>query len=240
MHTHRFPSRTKQEKWHRNGGKRAACTRTHTQTNIYTQICTCLNLHGLKSVFTVWLWLFLRSTEWQGKRERERGMSPAGGTEIEAKSTKEEIDRGREIQRGQVYIEKRRLQIKTVTLWGTLVIKFNSFQGFDTIKTLVSGWKPPGGCDLMQSQSTPCSSGSWLRSASPAEVLMLLGLEQAGRGPSYQKWALPRGTATDPCYWLWQSHHSGCLRAFHTHVGGTATHPNLTQLELIPWRGDDG
>lgn len=97
----------------------------------------------------------------------------------------------------------------------------------------VSGWKPAGGCDLMQSQSTPCSSGSWLRSASPAEVLMLLGLEQADTGQSYQKWALLRGTATDPCYWLWQSRHSGCLWAFHTQVGGTATHPNLTQLDLI-------
>lgn len=107
-------------------------------------------------------------------------------------------------------------------------------------KTKVSGWKPTGGCDLMLSQSTPCSSGSWLRSASPAEVLMLLGLEQADTGPSYQKWALPRGTATDPCYWLWQSRRSGRLRAFHTHVGGTATHPNLTQLELILWKRDGG
>lgn len=107
-------------------------------------------------------------------------------------------------------------------------------------KTKVSGWKPTGGCDLMLSQSTPCSTGSWLRSASPAEVLMLLGLEQADTGPSYQKWALPRGTATDPCYWLWQSRRSGRLRAFHTHVGGTATHPNLTQLELILWKRDGG
>lgn len=55
----------------------------------------------------------------------------------------------------------------------------------------------------------------------------------------YQKWVLPRGTTTDPCYWLWQSCHSGCLWAFHAHAGGTATHPNLTQLELILWRGDD-
>lgn len=78
------------------------------------------------------------------------------------------------------------------------------------------------------------------QAASPAEVLMLSGLEQAGRKSSYQKWALPRGTATDPCYWLWQSRHSRYLWAFHTHVGGTATHPNLTQLELILWRGDDG
>lgn len=30
-------------------------------------------------------------------------MSPAGGIEIEAKSTKEEIERRREIQKGQVY-----------------------------------------------------------------------------------------------------------------------------------------
>lgn len=172
------------------------------------------------SVLTVWLWISCDQQIDKGK-EKERGMSPAGGTAIEAKLTKREIERGKDIQRGRVYSQTEgyswELWLCELHFWRETSLK--------TLKT----W----GCNLMQSQSTACSSGSWLRSASPAEVLMLLGLEQAGRGPSYQKWALPRGTATDPCYWLWQSCHSGCLWAFHTHVGGTATHPNLTQLELI-------
>lgn len=43
-------------------------------------------------------------------------MSPTGGTVIEAKSTKEEIERGRELEKGQVYSQAERLQMKTVTL----------------------------------------------------------------------------------------------------------------------------
>ncbi len=103
-----------------------------------------------------------------------------------AKSTKEETDRLRKIQKGQVYNPTEGYSRK-LTLRVTMVIKFNSFNGLDGLKRRVSGWTPPGGCDLMQSQSTPCSSGSWLRSVPPAEVLMLLGLKQAGRRPSYQK-----------------------------------------------------
>ena len=75
---------------------------------------------------------FLRLTEWQGRRERERGMSPAVGTEIEAKSTTNEIERERKIQKGLQ--SNWRLQLKTVTLRVTLVITFNSFNGSDRLK----------------------------------------------------------------------------------------------------------
>lgn len=184
---------------------------TNTQTNINTG-----------SALTVWLWISCNRQSDKGK-ENERGMSPAGV--IQARSTNRETEWGNDIKRGQGKCDF------VSFIWGLIQFIWRVWQIKKFLKTLktIKAMKEPGP-----------SSGSWLRSTSPAEVLMLLGLKWAGWGPSYQKWVLPRGTATDPCYWLWQSRHSGCLWAFHTHVGGTATHPNLTQLELILMRGDDG
>lgn len=175
----------------------------------------------------------MQSTKWQGKRKRDRNVScrsnPSQVDQQRDRTREWHKERTRKVWLCEFHLRFNSIHLKDLTN-EKVFENCENHQG-DVISGYSSEYSRP--------EPGP-SSGSWLRSTSPAEVLMLLGLKWAGRGPSYQKWVLPRGTATDPCYWLWQSRHSGCLWAFHTHVGGTATHPNLTQLELILMRGDDG
>lgn len=172
-----------------------------------------------------------QSEEEKEQQQGQSGMSPAG-CKLQSKPTwarrKKKHKKGRASKTGWF-----KLKIELMWLFQTTFVVILNVMQENILKN-------PGNPDKGATQSSPTVLEFWRGSASPAEVLMLLGLEQTVGEPSCQKWALPRGTATDPCYWLWQSCHSGWRWAFHTQVGGTATHPNLTQLELILWRADDG
>lgn len=79
---------------------------------------------------------------------------------------------------------KTKMKLRIGTFYKTCVVVLNAMQGNIFFFSMKNN---PGNPHKGATQSGPTVPRFWLGSASPAEVLMLLGLEQTVREPSCQK-----------------------------------------------------